>query len=244
MARSLARVFLSAVLLLSAGCAKVPSSVNAGLGGQLLVTMTVNGAINPDMYYFVVFNTSNDPTGTVGPVPVIAPPWGNGFIAGAATQFVEFHRSLPGDGYAVYNFLSGTSLQQYTALGVPTQDTPITTGSKTLQFTIPLSFLQTSAIPTANIHNIQVNFLATDRLPTNPTDTSPKLFDALGDPTVGQLNDYITISTDQATTYDNSTRNIEPQGDVQQTTGSGGYIPATEPDLDIVGWSVQIVRAS
>jgi hypothetical protein len=206
--------------------------------------MTVAGAINPDMYYFVVFNTSNDANGTAGPVPVVAPPWGNGFIAGSATQFVEYHRTLPADGYAVYSFVSGSSLQQYTAIGVPTQDTPITTGANTLQFRLPLSQLAYGTIAAADIHNIQVNFLATDRIPANPLDTSAKLFDALGDSSFGsgQLNNYITISTDQATTYSNATRNIEPSGDVQRTNGSGGYSTTTEPDLDITGWSVQIVR--
>ena len=234
---------MCAALLVPTGCAKFPSTLNAGTGAQLVVTMTVAGQINPSFYYFVAFNTSNDATGATGPVPVVAAPWGNGFIAGSATHFVEYHSTLPADGYAVYSFVSGSSLQQYTAIGVPTQDTPITTGSNAIQFRIPLSQLIVGAMTAADIHNLQVNFLTMDSIPVDPNNTSfHKIFDGLGDPSAGGLNNYITISTDQATTYSNSIRNIEHSGDVQQTTGSGLYNAVSEPDLDITDWSVQIVR--
>jgi hypothetical protein len=86
--------------------------------------------------------------------------------------------------------------------------------------------------------------IATDRLPVNPNDTSPKLFDALGNSNYGsgELNDYITINTQQAATYNNSLDPIEPTGDVEQTNGSGGYTNFNEPDLDISNWSVQVVQ--
>jgi hypothetical protein len=206
--------------------------------------MTMSGAITPDYYYFVIFNTSNDPTGANGPEPVIAPPWGNGFVGGSATSFVEYHSSLPYDGYAVYSFISGTSLQQYTASGIPTQDTAVTSSSRTLEFTIPLSYLATGSISTSAITNIQVNMIATDRLPSNPNDTSAKLFDALGNSNYGsgELNDYVTISTTQSGTYNNTKTPIEPAGDVQSTNGSGGYSNVSEPSLDIVDWSVEVSK--
>ena len=244
MLRKLAIVLCACGLSLIPGCAKYPSNVGGGTGPQLLVTMTVAGEINPNFYYFVVFNNTGDQAGINGPGPVIAPPWGNGFVAGAATQFVEYHNSLPVDGYELFQFIPGTNLQQYTALGVPNQDTVIQPGASTMEFRIPLSQLATSNIPASSIGSIQINMIATDRLPVNPQDTSAKLFDSFGNSTFGsgQLYDYITINTQQAATYNNSTNPIEPSGDVEQTNGSGGYTNVEEPDLDITNWSVQIVQ--
>ncbi|MDR3707454.1 MAG: hypothetical protein P4L33_04075 [Capsulimonadaceae bacterium] len=231
-----------AATLAMAGCAKYPSSSSTSSASALLVSMTVAGVIDPNSYYFVVFNTSNDSAGASGPTPVVAPPWGNGFVSGAATHFVEYHGNLAADGYEIYRFVAGTSLQQYTAVGVPSQVTTISSTSNTIQFRIPLSVLATSTILAGAITNIQINFLTTDRIPVNPQDTSPKLFDALGNSNYGsgQLNDYITISTTTGATYNNSYENIEPAGDVQQTNGSGGYSQYNAPNLDITGWSVQV----
>jgi hypothetical protein len=249
-------VFACAVAGLAGGCAKVPAGSQSGVGPQLTITMTVAGAINPNDYYYVVFNNANDPNGTNGPVPVVASPWSNGFVAPnnpnavCATSFVEYNGSLPGDGYELYSFIPGTSppLVQYSAIGAPTQDTPVTTGSNTLEFQIPLSQLQTSTVPAGSINYLQLNFINTNLLPVNAgsTLTTPKLFDALGNPAAGQLNHYITISTAQSGTFNNSTLgSIEPQGDVYATQGAGSLTPSSDPDapnLDIVNWSVQITN--
>jgi hypothetical protein len=209
--------------------------------------MTVAGAINPSDYYFVVINNADDSSGSSGPVPVIASPWGNGFVAGAATHFVEYNGSLPGDGYAVYSFISGTNLQQYSALSAPVQDTAVSTGSNTLEFRIPLSELATSSVPTKSINYLQINFITTNLLPVNSQENtlpSPKLFDALGDIQANQLNQYITIGTAQNGTYSTSTLGSSEQlGQVVQTQGGGVLTVSSAsdaPNLDIVNWSVQI----
>jgi hypothetical protein len=205
--------------------------------------MTVAGTINPNYYYYVIFNNADDATGATGPDPVIAPPWGNGFCAGAATQFMLYNQANPGDGYLGYAFTPGTNLQQYTAIGPPVQDVPPAGGS-TIQFEIPLSELATSAMPAGHTGPIQINMINTDVVPVNPNSTAPKTFDALGNtlPGSGQLNDYVTIQTGTAATYNNTSDPIEPEGDVVVTNGSGGYSQTNNPNLDIVGWSVQVTN--
>src|SRR5690348_7437619 len=73
------------LLFLPTGCARSPSnneSGGAGSGPQLIITMTVAHQIRPDYFYFVLFNNAGDAHGTNGPIPVVAPPWGNGFAGG------------------------------------------------------------------------------------------------------------------------------------------------------------------
>ena len=126
-------VILVATLMLVSGCAEYPSSGSgSGSGAMLNITMSVSGTINPNYFYFVTFNNINDPHGVTGPIPVIAPPWGNGFVAGAATSYVEYSSALPGDGYLLYNFTNST-LQSSSAVGAPSQDTAVQSGGNTIQ---------------------------------------------------------------------------------------------------------------
>jgi hypothetical protein len=235
---------LTISLLLLTGCAQFPPGVNSSSsGGMLNITMTVSGQINPNYFYFVVFNNINDPHGVDGPEPVIAPPWGNGFVAGAATTYVAYTPTQPGDGYLIYNF-TGSTLQQSAAVGAPIQDTPVQSGGNTIQFQIPIADLATSTVSASATNYIQVNFIATNRIPVNPDDTSPKEFDALGDshPGTGQLNDYITIPTNQSNSFSDTSTQDEPTGDEEVTNGSGGYSSVNDPDVDISGWSIQVTN--
>jgi hypothetical protein len=87
-------------------------------------------------------------------------------------------------------------------------------------------------------------------VPVNPQDTTPKEFDALGDPSAGHLNSYITIPTNTANTFVNPSAgspNYEPPNDVQVTNGSGGYSTVSNQNdlgvaaLDIVNYSIQVL---
>ena len=237
-----------AATAVAGGCARFPAGTNSATGPQLIISMTVAGQINPTDFYFVVINNANDTTGTAGPTPVIAEPWGNGFVAGAATQFVEYNGSLPGDGYAVYQFIPGTNLQQFTAVSPPTQDTPVTTGSNTLEFRIPLSEVATSNIPASSITSLQINFINTNLLPVDSTNTffpaGTKLFDALGSTPSSEVSGYFTISTTQGGSYSNSTLGTDDvAGGTLTALGGGAIQPYTQGDannLDITSWSVQV----
>ena len=228
-------------LLLPLGCAKSPPGASTS-GPQLIVTMTVAGSINPQFFYFILFNNANDSTGSNGPIPVISAPWGNGFAAGRTadaglTQFVRYDPSQPQGGFGVYSVVPGTSLRSFQYLGTPVQES---VSSNTLQFRIPLSQLATTAVPVGSINYLQINFLATNSIPVDPNYTGTKYFDALGSSTdVGSINDYISISTAQNGIYQNSDKNLEPSGDVAEA-GNGVYRPINEPDLDIVNWSVEV----
>jgi len=244
----LARFLAIALFVLPiAGCAEYPPGYGStSSGGMLNITMTVSGQINPNYFYFVVFNNVNDPHGVNGPEPVIAPPWGNGFVAGAATSYMEYTPTQPGDGYLFYNFTGSPPLQA-TAVGAPTQDTPVQAGSNTIEFRIPISELATSTVSASATNYIQVNFIATNTIPVDSLSSTlvpPKEFDALGNsnPGSGQLDDYITIPTNQSTTYSSTSTNDEPTGDEEVCNGSGGYSPINDPDVDISAWSIQVTN--
>ncbi len=230
-----------ALLLLPLSCAKSPPGASTA-GPQLIITMTVAGSINPQFFYFVLFNNANDSTGSNGPVPVISIPWGNGFATGRTspgglTQYVRYDPSQPQGGFGVYAVNPASLLDQPGYLGVPVQESVT---NNTLQFQIPLSDLATAAVPTGSINYIQINFLATNSIPVDPNYTGTKYFDALGDSSsVGSINDYITISTTKNGIYQNSDKNLEPGGDVAEA-GNGVYRTVNEPDLDITNWSVEV----
>lgn len=229
------------ILLLPVGCAKSPPSAST-TGPQLIVTMTVAGTINPQFYYFVLFNNANDPTGANGPIPVISAPWGNGFATGRTanaglTHFVRYDPTQPQGGFGVYSVIPGSNLRQFQYLGPPVQESVT---NNTLQFRIPLSQLATTAVPAGSINSIQINFLTTNTIPIDPNYTGTKYFDALGDSTqIGSINDYITISTTKNGIYQNSDKNLEPSDDVAEA-GNGVFRTVNEPDLDIVNWSVEV----
>ena len=239
---------VAAALVNLPGCAKAPAGISGSTGTQLVVTMSVQGKIRSDYYYFALFNPVATPTTSTGPVPVVAPPWGNGFAAGQFSAFVRYDGSQPFSGYGFYIVVPGSNMLQFQGPGAPTQYTPVQqdpgTGQlvgKTITFQIPLSALATSSLPVGQIGYVQVNFVATSRIPVNPTDTTPKLFDALGDPrSAGGLNNPVAISVTQSGLYQNSNQVLpEPQGDVGEWVNSQ-FQSNEDPDLDIVDWRIEV----
>jgi hypothetical protein len=103
-----------------------------------------------------------------------------------------------------------------------------------------------------------VNFINTDNISNNPQDTTPKDFDALGNPLSstagGGLNGFVTIPATQDTTYQNGTFGQEGADDVAtfapsaSATGQTNYDSAVQlyspqtssaaADLDITNWSI------
>ena len=193
------RTLLAALpaLLLLPGCAKSPDSgiTSPVSGPQLIVTLTVLGNINPNYYYFVLFNINNTPnqnnSSVTGPVPVVAAPYGNGFAAGAITNYVEYNGGVPGGtGFGFYNF-SDPNLLQPNYLGTGRYLVTSQAAGNTLSFQLPLIYLATSAISVDQIQSLQVNFITTNYVPlVGQNITQPKYFDSLG-------------STDQTGTFGN-----------------------------------------
>jgi hypothetical protein len=244
------------VFLLS-GCAREPSgSSTAVLGRQVVISMTVRGNIDlADDYYFVCFNVNNtSENGFTGPVPVVTDfqSGGNGFAGGAFSSFVEIHQGQPQSNFGIYSVSSNLLTPSY--LGQPINGN-ISNG--TLTFEIPLSDIASaSGIAESSISSVEVNFITTNDVSTNPNDTTIKYFDALGNPELGQLNDFVTIPTAQDTTYSDSTFNDEGSDDVAAFSTSASstnpsqtnfsstvqvlpdQTPTTVANVDITGWTV------
>ncbi len=223
----------ASVSLLVAGCAKFPGTT-AAQNTRLIFTMTVAGRIKnaqdtPVSYvYIVAVNPSLDanPTET-GPEPVVAPPWGNGFVAGHATHFVRYDIGQSPH-YLVYKF-TNPDMTAWGATGSPVLSTEPGPQGATLQFEIDLSQIAPNGVNPQDLQSVQVNFLTMDRVPQG-NDSGQKFWDALGngfDP--NSVNDYVRIPLNVSRTYTNADfQNLEPANDVP------------DPDLDIVAWSVEV----
>ena len=215
------------------GCAKFPSGVPASAKTRIIFSMTVDGKINPNYIYVVAIRTSDQryPTDNLGPLPVIQPPWGNGIIGGAATDYIIYTpmQTIPFD---IYKFLN-TDLTEKKFIGYPIRFDQISADSKTLTFEVYLNQLaDNSSVESATLKALQVNFLTMNKIPTSNSDT--KIWDAIGDNShllTGQ--GWVNIPLDTSGRYNNQYfGNIEPRGDV------------SDPDLDLVDFAVEVILSS
>jgi hypothetical protein len=206
----------------AAGCAKFPENTVPITGKRVIVTMTVAGQINPNYHYYVAFDTSGTPS--PGPLPVVGPPWGNGWGTGNITNYVVYDQLQPQGGYAVFQITPNTNLLGSVYIGPPISSVLPPTGSNKLQFTIDTSQLATLALPASQIDLVNINFITTDVIPLSPDYPGPKYYDGLGE----RGNSFITISFKTSQRYTNSQTSIERTGD------------CPIPDLDITDWSVEI----
>lgn len=211
---------------LLSGCAKYPSSTTA-TGPRVTLTMTVAGQINPNYVYIFAMQPLNvtNPT-TQGPIPVIAQPWGNGFVAGNCKYFVRWDPTTS-PRYTIYKF-QDTQLTQYFAIGAPVNTVDVPTGGRVLQFEITLNQIADTPDQAAGYQTLQLNYLTMNKVPQG-TD-SGKAWDALGDSTIPSgINQFVNIPLTSSRLYNNASfNNLEPAGDV------------ADPDLDIVDWSIQV----
>lgn len=252
----LAACSFAAVAAFSLSCARVPESrTGTTRAKQLVVQFRLRGPVDINRqpvgaYYFVVINRTDNPTDS-GPAPVTGTPWGNGFAAprqDGAQGFVAFvlHSREVGINN---NYLVATStnaqgqlvlpvtINALTApkLGAPDFADVVVPGSDTLGFRLDLSRL-----PLPGTRYVQINIIATDRLPQGADDVA-KRWDALGDGRdTSSLTSYITLDTRQNTVITNDQQigsQKEPQDDVRDR-----QLPQTidDPSLDIVDWRFQI----
>ena len=249
---------LPGLLLLPAGCAKSPSSgiTSPASGPQLLVTLTVAGIINRNYYYYVLFNVNNTPNGNnsgpTGPVPVVAPPYINGFAAGAFTNYVQYGSGVPGGtGFGYYNIDPLLTTPNY--LGSSGSLVTSQVSGSTLAFQLPLARLATSAATLDQIQTLQVNFVTTNTVQVaGDSFSTPKYFDALYTPDQSG-NNFANIFVRntpggpiQQLVYQNSSTNIEGRGDVAQNVNGASIIVSgvqngvTIADLDITDFSVRL----
>lgn len=222
---------LALCVLALLGCAKYPTGGTGITTKRLTFTMRVAGKINPNYVYMVALNPSTDPNPTTqGPVPVVAPPWGNGFVSGGCMYFVRWN-PLQQPAYGIYQFTDNT-LVNYFLTGNPVSYVDVTTDGNQIQFDLLLSQIANNVTQANTYQSLQVNFLTMDRVPQGNVGGS-KNFDAIGDGrTASGINQYLTIPLTTTGIYDNNRYGgIEPQGDV---------VSDGDPDLDIVDFSITV----
>lgn len=223
---NLHRVILLSVIALSAavisGCARFPDDATPVTGKRLIITMNVAGEIDPNYHYYVAFDTSGSVT--PGPLPVVGPPWGNGWGTGNITNYVVYDQLQPQGGYGVYRIVPGTNLLGSVYVGPPISSMTPPAGANQLRFTIDIGQLATDTLPAADINVININFITTDVVPLDPNYPGPKYYDGLG----AQGNNFLTISVVTNQTYTNSQSNVEGPGDVPI------------PNLDIIDWTIEV----
>lgn len=229
----------ASLLLLAPGCAKSPGntgSTSPVSGPQLLVSMTVAGRINPGYYYYILFNASSTATSSVGPVPSLTLPYGNGFAAGAFTNYVEFNGSgQDGTGFGFYTISPDLLTPKPLGAGQLVQKA---VSGGTLTFQIPLAYLATQSVTVDNLQSLQINLVATNVAPVvGQTLSVPKFVDSLYPPT--ESSSFINIITRSVNgsllpgIHRNSDLNIEGSNDVAQYVGGLPVTVAdgTDPDL-------------
>ncbi|MDH7602465.1 MAG: hypothetical protein QHI38_10010 [Armatimonadota bacterium] len=224
------------LVVFCSGCARFPDSPPA-TGKQIVLTLKVRGKVtltdpvNPSTrhYYFIAIDNDNDQY--TGPWAVAFPPYGgNGWVTSrdadrslGATSFIEYSAANPA-GY-IYAFVPGSFLLQYTNPQPPVR-LDILEGGSTLRVTIDLRQVATSSIPAERISELDINFITTNELAINPNQTYPnRQFDGLGPS--GQ--DYVTIDTTVDKIYQGQDEDL---------------VSPTDPDLDIVYWSVEVQTVS
>ena len=210
------------------GCAKLPVGGGIPTTKRVTFSFTMQTAINQNFVYIIPLRPSalsNPPD--QGPVPVVAPPWGNGFVSGNVNYFVKWDfTQLPQSQCEIFQF-ADANLINYFAIGVPISFSQTPDG-KTLMFQLDLAQIAPDATTAESYQSVQVNFLTMDHVPQGSTGS--KTWDALGDSRLpSQINTWVTIPLRTSGTYTNSSTGfIEPTGD------------CADPALDIADWLIQV----
>jgi hypothetical protein len=220
--RLIALIVVFAATLAACGCARAPQG-GPGSVRRLVVEMQVAGIINPNYFYYVAID--NDGDANDGPQAIVGPPWGNGWGTGSITHYVQFDNSLPQGGYGLFR-IPDASLLGKIYLGPPVNFITPGPSGNTLRFTIDLDDLAIAPQTTGNdIQSLEINFIATDVIPTDPAFVGPRQWDALGD---HSSNTFLRLNITPGTIVSNDTEGIETANDVPN------------PDLDITNWSIEV----
>ena len=229
--RNIITLLITISILFTAGCAKTPSNAVKS-GKQLIITLNLAGKISPTdendpsskRYYFIAID--NDANSNTGPWAVTVPPFGGtGWVTSSqaaksvgVTSFIEYDEQNPTGN--IYNILAGSYFLNTTAPQSPIR-TELLDGGSTLRFTIDFSQVATSSIPVADINQLDISFITTNKLAVDPNYTYPgRKWDSLG----SSGKNYVTIDTTTDRTYSDQ----DETGDV------------SDSDLDIVNWSVEV----
>lgn len=220
--------------------------------------MRLNGPVNEFYHYYFLIRNGGDPSGQNGPIPVILPPYLNGFATGqntataGFTDFVEYSRGQrqpTTSGFGLYHVPDGIAgdpnRNVFAARGEPEYAAP-PAGGELLQFELDLSRLQPLSTETDPNNGqlpryLQVNVLATTTTPTDPQTPDPdKFVDAMGDQSSllsGSFNTFVTIDAAQNRIYESSASPGYPGYEPLRDT----YPNDRDPSVDIAYWSVRVL---
>lgn len=217
---------LLCLLLLSqlSGCARTPEGLTARRENQLLVEIEFADVIDPGSFqYFFAIGT--DPAASPGPVPVVAPPWGNGWGAGNIDYVVRLFNLSP-TAPTLFRVV-GENLLNYEEFNEALlSSVPLGPTSQTLSFSLDLNLLRK---PDGTLPDtLRFNIIATDVVPYNSTNPVRKQVDFLG-----SGGDALEINVrENGRTYQNrDSLTPEPGGDV------------LIPSIDITDWRIEVQRS-
>ncbi len=255
---SVRRVVMScaaALSVFSVSCARSPGGTAGGV--RLVVNLAFNGPVNDSYQYFFLMRNAADETGQNGPIPVVVPPYLNGFATGsntasaAFTDFVEYsrvQRQATSSGYALYHLPGGISGDPNRNIFLGRGEPDLASapaGGNQLRFELDISRLQpepSEPDPNAGARPryIQINVVATTTTPINPATIDPdKVVDAFGEQRIGSgsFNLFLTIDAAQIGRVYQSVTNA---GDPNYEPEHDSYPDDRDPAIDLVAWSVQI----
>lgn len=252
---------VTALMALTAGCAQLPPGTATALSGKrLIVTLNYSGFINPNYHYFFIVNNAGNQNAP-GPVPVVLPPYGNGFAtgsgasAGGFTDFVRFDNFQPGNnGYTLYHVVGDPNRSTFVNEGSPVTtvrpDPNDPRTGKQIQFQLDLSQLITDsngkpvpadqAVTAArSLRYLQMNIISTDVVPADLATPVSKQVDSLGDTrTANGQSTFVVLDVSQNRVY----RNSDFVGQLAFEPSDNDIFGSSTPDpsLDLVDWSVEV----
>jgi hypothetical protein len=208
-----------------------------------------------------LLNNANDQNAP-GPVPVLTPPYGNGFATGPSgqsgfTDFVRFDNLQP-QGYALYHAVGDSNRSNFVFLGQPVSFVPPDPNdprtANQLRFEIDLSQIivdangapltdPAEAAQRANqIRFLQVNIIATDNVPRDVTTPIIKQVDALGDTrSLLGASSFLILDVSQiGRTY----ANLDFTGQAIEEPNTIDVFDGNDPTLDLVDWSVEVRKVN
>jgi hypothetical protein len=215
--------------LMAAGCARTPAGAVRAPARQLVLELTVAGRIQSNLQYYLALDLDADPN--TGPLPVVGPPWGNGWGTGMITHYVV----IRGGQALVFRFRPDTNLLETEPLGRPFDFRPPTPAAPG-RVAVTLD-LDTLVPPTTELPTFTYNILTTDITPLDPQFPGPKLVDGFG----RSGNQFVTLSALQNRVFANGDLSppVEAPDDVFRAPELAA---ANSPDLDIVDWRVEVRR--
>ena len=241
-------------------------------GKRLVATLRFRGPINPRFHYYFLINYDTHQgtaigvgdDNSLGPVPVLGPGstqqgYGNGFATGpngvgGFTDFVRFE----GSSYRLFHVVGEPSLRNFQDENAPVSVTLPNSNNgnpNVLQFEIDLAQLVVSAngaalsspTDTVTIANkikfLQVNVVATDVVPVDPTTVVNKQVDSLGN-NLGpaSASGYLRLNVSDVQRLTNQdfvgSAGFEPSSnDVYTNTGVTG-----DDSLDLLDYTIAITK--